>query len=239
MNLLKQTYIDRAEKHYTADEIVQGIYWKNGKGCRVGCLSHDGENAHFELEKQTNIPEWLSCVADTIHEGLTEEESKSWPVRFIKAVPVKVFTKEWSAIDIAKKIKAPFLIMVLESTLETFDHNEYPDVKSAVDGSITLWKRDDFGSDDWRAAAAPTRAAAKAAAKAAAAAAAAVEEAAEASAWAMWAAEAAVAAANAAAAAVEEAAEAAAVEAAEAGVRKKKYTYFADQLISIMEQADV
>lgn len=221
MNLLKQTYIDRAEQHYAADEIVQGIYWKKGKGCCVGCLSHADENVHCELEKQTNIPEWLSGVADTIHEGLTKEESKSWPVRFIKAVPVKVFTKEWSAIDIVKKIKAPFLIMVLEYTLETFDHNEYPDVKSAVDGSITLWKRDDFGSDDWRAAA---RAAAAAAAAA------------------MWAAPSPAMAASAAAIAAKAAAPAwvaAAAAQAAAGVRQEKYTYFADQFISIMEQADV
>jgi len=143
----QRKYIDRAIKHRKADEIVQGIYWEDGKGCAVGCLAHANESAHEALEEQTGIPEWLIRLADTIFEGLEVGEYQKWPERFVTAMP-KNKTHEYMEL----KVKAPFLVYVWESTLKNFDHKKYPDVKKAVDWSIVLWKRDDIGSDDWNAA---------------------------------------------------------------------------------------
>ena len=98
MNSLKQFYIERALGHQKADEIAQGVYYKisNGKlqSCCVGCLAHANENAHCELEKQTNIPEWLSRLADTLHEGQTKALSKKWPLKFISAVPEQKYLQK-------------------------------------------------------------------------------------------------------------------------------------------------
>jgi len=163
----KQKYIERAKQHREADEIVQGLYWKDDKGCCVGCLAHENNNAHKALEKQTGIPEWLSRVADTLHEGLSDGEYQKWPEQFIEAIPVNAKER-----DLELKVKAPFIVFVLESTLETFDHEKFPDVKKAIDGSITLWQRDDINSDDWVAARTAASAAASDAASAAASAAA-------------------------------------------------------------------
>ena len=154
----KEKYINRAIQHREADEIVQGLYWEGGKGCCVGCLAHTNDNAHEALEEQTGIPEWLSRIADTIHEGLPGGEYQKWPEQFISAIP-KNTTHE----DLERKVKAPFLVMVLKSTLDTFDHKEYPDVKAAIEGSITLWQRDDIGSEEWQEAAGAAEAAAEAA----------------------------------------------------------------------------
>lgn len=60
-----------------------------------------------------------------------------------------------------ERVKAPFLVFVLESTLTTFDHKNFPDVKKCVDASIDLWKRDDLGSVRWIEVAGEVEAAAK------------------------------------------------------------------------------
>ena len=150
----KQKYIDRAQKHYEQDNIVQGLYWENGKGCCVGCLAEVNDNAHESLQEQTGIPIWLSRVADHIHEVLSEEDSKEWPTIFINAMPINK-TEEW----FEKNVKAPFLIMVLKSTMETFDHDKFPNVKSAINQAIDLWKRKDIGSKEFLEAAGAAEAA--------------------------------------------------------------------------------
>ena len=143
----KQKYIDRAVLHRKADEIVQGLYYEDGKGCCVGCLAHANENAHEELEKQTGIPEWLSRLADTLHEGLPDGEYQKWPELFVSSVP-----KNTTHDDFLYKVKAPFTVFVLKSNLEDFDHDRHPDVLNAVNGSIELWERDDIYSTSWNAA---------------------------------------------------------------------------------------
>ena len=208
----KQKYIKRATQHREQDEIVQGLYWEDGKGCCVGCLSHANENAHEALEKQTGIPEWLSRVADTLHEGMEEKDSKKWPERFVAAVPTNM-----SHDDFEKKIKAPFLVMVLKSTLKNFDHKKYPDVKDAVSGAIKLWQRADIGSVEWSAESAERAARAASAARAA------------------WAERAASAARAARAASAESAASAAWAAWAESAAYKK----YANNLIKIMEKTNV
>ena len=156
----KQKYIDRAVLHRKADEIVKGLYYEDGKGCCVGCLAHANENAHEELEKQTGIPEWLSRVADSLHEGLTDGEYQKWPELFVSSVP-----KNTTHDDFLYKVKAPFIVFVLKSNLENFDHDRHPDVLNAVNGSIELWERDDIYSTSWNAAESAASIAAESAAR--------------------------------------------------------------------------
>lgn len=167
----KTEFVKELERHQKADLFLKGTYSAGEKGCAVGCSLKSiaiikgiklDPSDHKEYETHLGIPEWLARVEDTIFEGLPLERSKSWPVEFATAI------KEGSNLE---KIKGPFLIMVLKSTLDTFDHEEHPDVKAAIDGSIELWQRDDIGSEEWHKAAAEAWAAADAAARAAAAAA--------------------------------------------------------------------
>ncbi len=71
----KLKYIQRAKAHRAHDEIVQGQYWRDGKGCCIGCLSHTNENAHKALEDQTGIPSFVSKIADTLFEGMRSEDA--------------------------------------------------------------------------------------------------------------------------------------------------------------------
>ena len=82
-NLLKQL-----KAHYEADEIIKGKYWKNGKGCAVGCSVHSSD--HFEYEKQLGISVVLAKLEDSIFEGLPNKEAKEFPIKFIEAIPVGV-----------------------------------------------------------------------------------------------------------------------------------------------------
>lgn len=82
--LIKRTYLSRVKAHEKADEIIKGQYWKEGKGCAVGCTIH-GDN-HSAYETELGIPEALARLQDNIFEGLPNSLAKTWPARFLKAI---------------------------------------------------------------------------------------------------------------------------------------------------------
>lgn len=80
----KDEYLDRVRAHRAADEIVQGQYWRNGKGCAIGCTLHSGDHEAYEAE--LGIPVRLAHLEDNIFEGLGVEAAKAWPERFLSAI---------------------------------------------------------------------------------------------------------------------------------------------------------
>ena len=85
---IKEAIIKKLVRHYELDEIVQGTYWENGKGCAIGCTIDS--NDHAEYEKRFGIPEILARLEDRIFEGLALGDAKEWPIQFMKAIPVGV-----------------------------------------------------------------------------------------------------------------------------------------------------
>lgn len=83
---IKKKYVDRVQKHYDYDEIVQGIYWEKGRGCGVGCTVERSDSPHEAMENELGIPKELAYLEDTIFEGLTNGEAKAFPLRFLKAI---------------------------------------------------------------------------------------------------------------------------------------------------------
>lgn len=165
---IKDKYLARVLAHYKADEIIKGRYWKDGKGCAVGCTIHSSDYNAYETE--LGIPEWLARVEDRIFEGLPDKRAKTWPKEFLSAIQVG------ADLD---KIKNPFLVFVLRSTLETFDRAQFPQVKTAVNTVIDLCETNEPADSVKWAAAAASAAEARAAAAAAWTAAAVVEAVAE------------------------------------------------------------
>lgn len=139
---IKEKYVNRVMAHQKADKLIRGVGWEDGRGCAVGCTLESYDHSRYPLE--LGIPEWLAQVEDTLFEKMGKNKSKTWPEKFLKAIPVG---------SNLEPIKAKFLIMVLESVLTCFDHAKYPEIKSAVDGSIKLWTRKDIGSASWNKAA--------------------------------------------------------------------------------------
>src|SRR3990167_5856830 len=100
--ILKRDIISEMKIHEKQDGIIKGTYSKmNGvfKGCAIGCgveslnkkrglsLKHDN---HATYSEALGIPEWLARLEDSIFEGLDEKEAKTFPVQFLKAIPIGV-----------------------------------------------------------------------------------------------------------------------------------------------------
>lgn len=144
---VKDFYIARVKEHIALDEITKGVYFEDGepgerKMCGVGCTIHGSDHKSYEVE--LGIPEWLARVEDCIFEGLPNERAKKWPQEFLEAIPIG---KDLS------QTEAPFVMFILESNLNNFDHEKYPDVKKAIDTCIELYKIGDLNeSAAWSAA---------------------------------------------------------------------------------------
>jgi hypothetical protein len=80
----KAKILKQLRTHAKADEIIQGQYWENGRGCAVGCTLH-GSN-HADYEPKFGIPQVLARLEDRIFEGLPNAEAKKWPITFMSAI---------------------------------------------------------------------------------------------------------------------------------------------------------
>ena len=82
---IKTKYLNRVLAHQKADQILQHYgYWKNGKGCAVGCTLHSNDHLIYEIE--LGIPAELGHLEDAFFEGMSRERSKTWPVEFLNAI---------------------------------------------------------------------------------------------------------------------------------------------------------
>jgi len=134
--ILRARTIDKAEWHRDQDNFVQGHYWSNGKGCAVGCLLQDPDGAHHRYEAEFGIPEALAHLEERIFEGMSVEQSKAWPLRFLNAIPCGA--------DLSM-VSTRVLIRILQDL--KFDRAGYPDVAKSVDDTIALLQRRVEGED--------------------------------------------------------------------------------------------
>jgi hypothetical protein len=139
--MTKPEMVSALKWHQEQDNFVRGRYFKQGKGCAVGCSLESvarikgvtlSYTDHKSYEPHLGIPKWLAHVEDVIFEGLPLERSKAWPLEFIEAINIG------SDLD---KVKAPFTIFVLESNLANFDHEKNPDVVKVINSCIDLYKQ--------------------------------------------------------------------------------------------------
>lgn len=85
---LKSQVLSQLAAHRAADELWQGVYWLDGKGCAVGCLTRDPMGGHHRYPELWGIPEHLAWLEDELFERLEEDAALGWPERFMSAVPV-------------------------------------------------------------------------------------------------------------------------------------------------------
>jgi hypothetical protein len=155
---LKERFIVELQKHYDADQIVQGTYGEeNGswKGCALACSLRsldiiDGKelqteySTHQEYETRLGIPATIAHLEDRIFEGLPVDKEKEWPLRFGKAIPVGA--------DLSL-VTPKFLVWLLKDVKQYA--TDSPDVLAAIDKVITLYERviagDDVPTEDFEA----------------------------------------------------------------------------------------
>jgi hypothetical protein len=83
---IKQKYLDRIAAHRAADRILQSYgYWKDGKGCAVGCAVHSSQTPHKKYEKEI-CPEALARLEDAIFERLPVDLARLWPSQFLETM---------------------------------------------------------------------------------------------------------------------------------------------------------
>jgi hypothetical protein len=139
--ITKKEFVAELVKHQEADDFIRGTYWKNGKGCAVGCsIESVSRLKNLELKKFSDhekypellgIPEWLAHLEDSLFEKMPLERSKSWPVEFAEAIH--------TGADL-EKIRVPFIVMLLRHSLVSlskvqFDASRYPGVNQVIMGS--------------------------------------------------------------------------------------------------------
>jgi len=81
----KTAILATLSRHREADALIQGYgYWKDGKGCAVGCTINSDD--HAEYEPRFGIPQALARLEDSIFEGLPVDLARQWPERFMGAI---------------------------------------------------------------------------------------------------------------------------------------------------------
>lgn len=75
---LKDLTLAQVRRHRAADEIIQGTYFANGKGCHLGCLTHSNSGNHGELVELLAIPEEVSHLFEMVFEGLPANDCAQW-----------------------------------------------------------------------------------------------------------------------------------------------------------------
>jgi hypothetical protein len=158
---LKARTVAEMQAHREADRLVRGQYWDNGKGCAVGCLTHDPDGGHSQYPERWGIPEALAHLEDRIFEWLPNKDAQDWPVAFLEAIPVGADLSL-----VADRLK---LWLLRDSGLLDRSHTE---VASAIDGVVALLARrlagDEPSVDEWSSAARSAWSSAESAAQSAA-----------------------------------------------------------------------
>ena len=94
----KTHWVNKAKRHQELDQFKQGLWWneKTEKGCEFGCLLEQDENVLRDAPELMNIPAWVVHIFEKIFEGLSVEDSKTWVVDSLDAIPVDAdLTEKW------------------------------------------------------------------------------------------------------------------------------------------------
>lgn len=90
--MTKTATLAQLREHRKLDQIVQGTYWVGngkGKGCAVGCLTHDPSGGHYQFPDKWGVPVQLAYLIDHIFESLPDDgTAQDWPVRIMAAIKV-------------------------------------------------------------------------------------------------------------------------------------------------------
>ena len=94
---LKVKMVKEMKLHMKMDKVIQGTYESDKGYCAVGCaldsLNHinkkeSSHSDHSRYETELGIPRTIARLEDRIFEGLSNEEAKEFPLKFIQSVNV-------------------------------------------------------------------------------------------------------------------------------------------------------
>jgi hypothetical protein len=156
---LKKSVVATMAKHRKADNLLQGYaYWKDGKGCAVGCLIEGSD--HGEYETRFGIPRILARLEDRIFEGLPVKEARKWPERFLSAikpgadlssvwpkVAVFMLNKEHGVLQYAKTDKTRKAIQDVSDLYQRINNGEKIDANKWLEARKNAYAAYDAAAD--------------------------------------------------------------------------------------------
>jgi len=156
---LKEKIINQLQMHYDLDQIIQGTYWENGKGCALGCIMHqngtEDEGIHISMQKELGIIQPIPRLIDRIFEGLDNEMAKEFPLKVMKAIPVgNDLSQVWSKFAVW---------LLIDDEHGVIRHAKTDGAKNAIKNVTNLYERklkcDPIKNQEWREASRDTYAA--------------------------------------------------------------------------------
>ena len=154
---IKAKYIDRVAAHRAADELLKNYgYWKDGKGCAVGCTIHGSDHAAYETE--LGIPRELAHLEDHLFESLSQAKALKWPERFLSAIRPGADLS-----GVANQFKH-WLLVDDEHGVINYVTDDYEDVQEIV-RRVAGYLIEGATDDEWSAAESAARSAAESAAE--------------------------------------------------------------------------
>jgi hypothetical protein len=87
---LKAALLARIDDHAEADAFLQGTYWREGKGCFIGCAIH-GDNP-MKFEQQYGLSVFVARLGEYYFENADRDDAILMPRAIIDAIPVGVET---------------------------------------------------------------------------------------------------------------------------------------------------
>ncbi|MHB1950153.1 MAG: hypothetical protein ACYCQK_01610 [Acidiferrobacteraceae bacterium] len=85
---LKAAALERLREHRRMDQIVQGLYYDRGRGCQLGCLTHQNEDTHAAAERLFGIEQSIGYWLEMVFERLPHEDCAQWVLDSAQAIPV-------------------------------------------------------------------------------------------------------------------------------------------------------
>ena len=124
---IKAKYLARVRAHASADELIKGTGWHDGKGCAIGCTLENYDHARYPIE--LGIPEMLARLEDCIFEGLPNDRAQLWPAQFLEAIQ--------PGADLTR-VGWQFLYwLVTDSRIGSFDHASVRDSVAQVSAILS------------------------------------------------------------------------------------------------------
>ena len=137
---VKDFYLRQVSLHEQAGHIAQGAYYDICgdvvRACAVGCIAETDNNPHRTMSKKLALPEWLCYVEDSVFEGLPKSHFKTFPRRFIEAIPVGADTNK-----ILHQFFHWLLVDERNGVLKAVDAKKYPSVREAILAIAELHKK--------------------------------------------------------------------------------------------------
>ena len=85
---LKDAVMDRLREHRRLDEIVQGVYFDDGRGCHIGCITHARNDTHSVAERLFGIEQRVGYWLEAVFEGLPKKDCAAWVLNGTESIPV-------------------------------------------------------------------------------------------------------------------------------------------------------